>query len=208
MRAAEKLIAAKGIKNVSIKEIVSEAGQKNESALQYHFKSLQGLIDAITVFRSQEIQQMRQKLFSDLPDNPESLSLRDACKIVVMPAFMLGRKSAEHRRFIVSFGHELALSPNALATASKHRAKDKIAKLTEDLLRSELAHLDDHTYQERLEAAIRLAAISMGHHARQKQAFKGPKSDLFLSNLIDAMVGLLNAPISAETTDLLKQTSK
>lgn len=48
MRAAEKLIAVRGIENVSIRDIVSEAGQKNESALQYHFKSFTGLIAAFT----------------------------------------------------------------------------------------------------------------------------------------------------------------
>ena len=48
MDAAEILIAEKGIHNVSVKNIMRAAGQKNESALQYHFRNLQGLVDAIT----------------------------------------------------------------------------------------------------------------------------------------------------------------
>ena len=36
---AERLFAEKGGTNVTIHEIVETAGQKNESALQYHFKS-------------------------------------------------------------------------------------------------------------------------------------------------------------------------
>ena len=40
MRAAEKLIAQAGVENVSIRKIIAAAGQKNESALQYHFKNL------------------------------------------------------------------------------------------------------------------------------------------------------------------------
>ena len=43
MHAAEKLIGERGMANVSIRDIVSAAGQKNESALQYHFKNLNGL---------------------------------------------------------------------------------------------------------------------------------------------------------------------
>ena len=39
MRAMEKLSAEKGSENVSVKELTEEAGQKNESVLQYHFGS-------------------------------------------------------------------------------------------------------------------------------------------------------------------------
>ena len=45
MRAAEKLVADGGMENLSIREIVAIANQKNESALQYHFKNLTGLLN-------------------------------------------------------------------------------------------------------------------------------------------------------------------
>ena len=54
MRAAEKLIAENGVENVSISDIVTVAKQKNQSALQYHFTNLNGLIDAILETRSAE----------------------------------------------------------------------------------------------------------------------------------------------------------
>ncbi|MCP5118273.1 MAG: biotin/lipoyl-binding protein, partial [bacterium] len=43
----EKLIAQHGAHHVTLKDIVIEAGQKNPSALQYHFQNLKGLLDAI-----------------------------------------------------------------------------------------------------------------------------------------------------------------
>ena len=46
MRAMEKLCAQHGVENVTVRAVVEEAGQKNESALQYHFKNLKGLIIA------------------------------------------------------------------------------------------------------------------------------------------------------------------
>jgi AcrR family transcriptional regulator len=64
MKAAEKLIAEKGIHNVSISQIVKEAGQKNESALQYHFKNLQGLINAIHHMRSDQTRLKRTELLN------------------------------------------------------------------------------------------------------------------------------------------------
>ena len=47
MRAVEQLAAEKGLAYISIREIISKANQKNESALQYHFGNLAGLIDTL-----------------------------------------------------------------------------------------------------------------------------------------------------------------
>ena len=47
MRAMEKLSAQKGSENVTVKALIEEAGQKNESVLQYHFGSKEGLLAAI-----------------------------------------------------------------------------------------------------------------------------------------------------------------
>ena len=47
MRAVEQLAAEKGLAYISIREILSKANQKNESALQYHFGNLAGLIDTL-----------------------------------------------------------------------------------------------------------------------------------------------------------------
>ena len=202
MLAAEKLIARKGLKNVSIKEIVKEAEQKNESALQYHFKNLQGLIQAIMDARSQEIQSVRADLLEALHSRSSPITLRQVCEIMVMPAFLLGRKSAEYRRFIVGFSHDLALSKDPLGTAGKLGAGGQSGRETSALLRTQLSHLDEGTFQQRIESAVRLASISMGHHARQKNAFRGDDSDLFISHLLDAMVGLISAPVSMETKAL------
>ena len=59
MDAAETLIANNGAHRVTIKDIVREAGQKNESVLQYHFKNIQGLIAAIHQRRNQQVKEKR-----------------------------------------------------------------------------------------------------------------------------------------------------
>ena len=47
MRSVECLAAENGLENISIRDILARAGQKNESALQYHFKNLSGLLASI-----------------------------------------------------------------------------------------------------------------------------------------------------------------
>ena len=66
MSAAEKLIAEHGIHNVTIRNIVSAAGQKNESVLQYHFKNLSGLLDALHAVRNTELEQRRTAVLEAL----------------------------------------------------------------------------------------------------------------------------------------------
>ncbi|MFB0932841.1 MAG: TetR family transcriptional regulator, partial [Pseudomonadales bacterium] len=46
IHAAIALIAENGLENISIRSIIEASGQKNESALQYHFKNRDGLIKA------------------------------------------------------------------------------------------------------------------------------------------------------------------
>lgn len=45
--AAEELVARRGIHGVSAREVVTAAGQRNNSAIAYHFGSWHGLLDAV-----------------------------------------------------------------------------------------------------------------------------------------------------------------
>lgn len=203
MRAAEKLIAERGMENISIRDIVAAAGQKNESALQYHFKSLTGLLDAIHAQRSQQVQDKRAAaLQKTLAENPAP-TLRELCYLMVQPTFDLARSGVDFRHYVKAFGHLVAIGDGSpLEMVSSQGGGGPAGQQVGHLLRRTLAHLDDDAYRRRMEAAIMLCAASMYHQARQKNAFRGNQSDAFLHNLVDALVGLLSAPVSAETQAL------
>ena len=208
MRAAEKLIAAKGIENVTIRQIVGAAGQKNESALQYHFKNREGLINALRKERTAELRDRRAAMLKALlHENPEP-SLRQVAGVMVRPVLELARKKPEFRRYVRAFGQELALAEtSALAMARKGEAGGENGGQISALLRVRLSHLDETAYQRRMDAALRLTAAAMSHHARQKNAFRGLQADLFFHGLLDALVGLLNAPESDETREINRALS-
>ncbi len=209
MRAAEKLIAEKGMENVSIRHIVATAGQKNESALQYHFRTFTGLIDAILAERSEQTQAKRLELLDQLLAKSSEPSLREICLLLVQPPFELARTDVHFRRYVKAFGHELMLSESSpLAKATAHGAGGASGLQTRQMLKHALPHLNTREYEDRMEAAVRLCSASMYHQARQKNAFRGPQSDLFLHNLVDALVGLLSAPISAETRAAQRKLSR
>lgn len=210
MQAAEKLIAENGIENVSIRDIVSAAGQKNESALQYHFSSVSGLIDAIHEKRSAETQTLRAQLIESLLETTTKPKIRQLCELMVQPSFDLASTKVEYRRYIRAFGHELVLTEDSALTKVTHHGGGGGASGYQlaRLLKSALPQLDTKAYQRRMESAIRLCSASMYHQARQKSAFRGEQAELFFHSLIDALVGLLGAPESTQTKVLAKAVNR
>lgn len=208
MQAAEKLIAQRGVENVTIRDIVAAAGQKNESALQYHFKSLSGLLEAIHAQRAALVRARRmESLRATLAETPAP-SLRQLCALMVEPTFTLAQENVGFRRYIKAFGHELALSDTSpLKKISRQGGGGEGGYELGQLLRQALPHLDEQDYRRRMEAAVMLCSASMYHQARQKNAFRGAQSALFLNGLIDALFGLLSAPVSNETQALKNENT-
>ena len=197
MLAAEALIAEHGIRTVTIRQIVRAAGQRNESALQYHFGSLQGLIDTLREERNTELQARRTAMLEELLAGPEP-SLRGLCEVMARPAFDLARQDAGFRRYLIAFSHEVIFAETSELEVLDRRTGATGRHLGR-LLRSVLPHLDEAGYRRRMEAAVRLAAVTVSHYARQKGAFGGVEAELHFHSLIDALVGLLQAPESDAT---------
>jgi AcrR family transcriptional regulator len=200
MEAAEKLIARDGLHAISIKAIMREAGQKNESALQYHFGNLKGLISAIHKKRSAEIHTRRGELLNELLANGTKPDVSDLCRIMVMPTCQLAQEDPKFRRYVAGFGHQVALAQNsAFDVIRRSGGGGESGARTRELLRQALPHLDDDAFKKRMDLAARLCASSISHQANRKNAFKGKDADLFISHLVDALEGLLSAPVSEKT---------
>lgn len=56
---ALRLLSERGVDAVPIKDIVEAAGQKNQSAVQYHFGSRGGLVSAVIQSRASDIDRLR-----------------------------------------------------------------------------------------------------------------------------------------------------
>lgn len=82
IQAAERLIAKKGLADVSTREILQEAGQRNQSALQYHFGSKNGLISATINERTTQIDRKRQAMLDEFGNEP---TLRQIFEALILP---------------------------------------------------------------------------------------------------------------------------
>lgn len=59
LHTAERLFAQSGIENVSLRQIVAAAGQRNGSALHYHFGSREAMVSALLNLRLHHIDAVR-----------------------------------------------------------------------------------------------------------------------------------------------------
>ena len=150
MRAAEKLIASKGLENITIREIVDAAGQKNESALQYHFQNLTGLVQAIHAKRDAQIHAMRSVEIEKLSRKTAEPTLRDVCELMIGPAFLLAKSKPDFRQYVKAFGHEIALTDQSALKIVRRQGGDTDHEINR-LLRSVLPSLDDAAFERRFQ---------------------------------------------------------
>lgn len=198
MRAAEKLFAKQGIENVSVRAIIKEAGQKNESALQYHFKNRQGLIDAINVFRQTQVDEKRGELYRELLVRSPTPTLREACSLLVEPVFVLAKSDPGIRQWLQAFSQGYA-SWTPAALKRNWSSLGNNTKETAKMLRSHLIHINPAVADLRILNAMRFIALSLSQQAREKNAFLNPDSNLFYHVLLDGITASFSADASAET---------
>ncbi len=70
LQTAERLFARHGVENVALTQIVAQAGQRNRSALHYHFGSRSGVLTAVLNQRLAPINARREAMMAALPVSP------------------------------------------------------------------------------------------------------------------------------------------
>jgi AcrR family transcriptional regulator len=72
LQTAERLFARDGVENVALTQIVAQAGQRNRSALHYHFGSRAGVLAAVLNRRLAAINARREAMMGALPRDPSA----------------------------------------------------------------------------------------------------------------------------------------
>jgi AcrR family transcriptional regulator len=78
LQTAERLFAQGGVENVALTQIVAQAGQRNRSALHYHFGSRAGVLTAVLNRRLAAINARREAMIGALPATPEASQVLQA----------------------------------------------------------------------------------------------------------------------------------
>lgn len=195
--AAEKLIAEHGIDGTSTRAILREAGQRNESALQYHFGGRKGLLEALYVERGAQVAAERERLLGELLESDRKVDLRSACEIAFLPPVRLAQRDPSFVRFLRVVG-QMAFLPHDELRRSHDTYElgggSKVFQLIADRL-----DLPRKLLERRLELLHRTAAVALSQRARAGLPFAGPEGDFYVETVLDAMTAIVEGPISPAT---------
>lgn len=197
IRAGEYLFARHGL-DVSISEIHSHAGQKNSSAVHYHFGSKDELLreviakHKITDTRADEIR-ARLAEHADDPRRVVDILIRHHCERL---------RTEDGRDFARISNHLLGRAPVRRALIDGYEDPLNVSIDAEQaLIRSCVPDMPDRTVNERALAGMAFIKHQIAERARSID--EGDDADLgdeeaFVANLVDMATGLLTAPVGAQ----------
>lgn len=201
--AAERLFAVHGIDTVSLRQINTEAGQRNSSAAHYHFGSKEALIRAIYDYRLGRIDGRRRELLDALAARGLEDQPRALIETLVQPIIeeIDGTPGgANYIRFLAQvFAHPCL----ELRTVLRSHFAESMGRVYYRL-RMLMPTVPDEIFASRFGLAWELVVSALADRARQLEAGgEGPaiyrQPALFIDNLVDAAEALLTAPVSATT---------
>lgn len=203
--AAERLIAEHGIDGVSLRQINTEAGQRNSSAAHYHFGSKDALIRSIYEYRLDSVNRRRQNLLDALQADGHDTDVRCLVDIFIRPIVEEIRGTAGgsfYIRFLSqAIGHPLAdvrkYSENML-TGAAMSAYESLKSALPDIPESILGQRFGLMWE-----MIIHALADRERYTNSESASFEQQSELFISNLIDVVAGGLSTPVAASTRDAL-----
>jgi AcrR family transcriptional regulator len=188
VREAERLFAERGVLRTTTKEIVEAAGQRNNSALTYHFGSRDGLLRAILQRHDAVLDEERGRLLDRVG---EDAPIRSLVAVLLQPyaAPLADRSGRDFLRIVA----QLTEAFPSWRTDS-HDGSNLRRVL--GLLEARQSTLPRAVRQQRIVAMITLMTSSMADRAARIE--EGRRLTLaqpaFLGNLADMIVALLDAP--------------
>jgi AcrR family transcriptional regulator len=205
---AERLFAERGIDGVSLRQINSAAGLKNNAATHYHFGGKEGLTRAIVEYRAEGINKRRQQLLDGLGATPGKDGLRGLVQALVLPMaehLTSNPDGSFYFRFVIQ-----AVDNNFSGAKEKimHWHGGHYEQIRRQL-RAFLGDLPEEIFTQRFGLMLTLVVNSIAAWEREippgstrgaTTAFAS-RTSLFADNLIDATCGLLTAPISEATRE-------
>lgn len=198
INAAERLFADRGVDDVSLREISELAGQRNVAAVQYHFDSKQGLIQALYRARLAPLNQLRLDMLAELRDP----SLEQLVRIYLMPLANAVIRSGgrwAYARFLDRYlGRSTDVEPfddgNSVGVTEVLR------------LLSERMRVPDRVKEERLRIVLLMQIRTLAdlEHRLEQGLVDEPAARWTVEGLIEAATLLIASPTSmdvdAETT--------
>ncbi|PHQ72076.1 MAG: hypothetical protein COB93_01520 [Sneathiella sp.] len=205
--AAERLFAIHGIDGVTLQQILKGAGQRNSSAMHYHFGSREALIEAILLWRVTEFDAHRNKMIDELLEEGRSNDIRGILATGIIPFTRPIAESSQpsfYNRFLLEIHRSSTLSFDEIIAGKAGRGIQRM----NNLLFAQLMDIPGELRKPRI-ATVRsmiIFAVADIEAVRERRLKDNHEFDFnrAVENLIDMVSAAFVAPVSQETRRCLQ----
>jgi len=181
-----------------MRRICSEAQQRNNTALQYHFGSKEKLVEAILAARMEGINEHRQGMLDEVLRKGRQGDLRHLVAAIVAP-FTQQLADRDGGRDYVRFAAQLFSRGDAIALLGQRRPWTEAPHAIFESIRACLSDLPEDVVSTRLAlmAGQLVHATAAKEYELGKRKVRSQSIERFTSELVDYIVGGLSAPVSS-----------
>lgn len=199
--AAERLFAEYGFDGVTLKQITAEAGQRNASALHYHFGTRTELVRAIVARQMPILNDRRNHLLDEVESEGRAGDLRALLEAMIRPLADL-LEDRDGGRYWVRFMAQAWSNPRS-GLADVVRNDFNTGVVRGGLMAAGLMNgIPTEVIRQRLSllsGQVLHALVDYDRFFEEHRAERAGLSPFFFHGLLDMLVSELTAPVSAAT---------
>ncbi|MBB1011213.1 TetR family transcriptional regulator [Dietzia kunjamensis] len=166
LEIAEQLISERGLDRVSMRDVATAAGQRNNSAVQYHFGSRDGLILQVLRRRLTALDVDRRQRLAEIDEQGLGTDLAALVRVLFEPIVELLRSQPEstyYARFLQRVGPVMA---PGIPEAQLRTATDDVVVRLIDVL----SHLPRRVAFERIDLATQMFTGTLAVYEDRRDA--------------------------------------
>jgi AcrR family transcriptional regulator len=197
-RVARRLIAERGVRDVTVREIAKAAGQGNLGIVAYYFGAKDGLIREILIDGAERIEALRRDYIRGLESDGGPLTVVDVVAAIVMPSAMFSDTDAIYGEAYNRFLLQLSLNnPTLIDETLEGRWNGGYQKCLSHLRRL----MPEFTRREQGRRFVFLGSYVSGLLAAREALLADDRrahatwgSDETLRDVVDTAAAILKAP--------------
>ena len=196
IEAAEKLFAERGFDGLSLREVALASGQRNHSAVQYHFGSKAGLIEAVFEARMAPIDARRREMLLELDGAGRSGDVMGLVEALVRPLAeaVVTDPPGWWGRFL---GQVYRTSPELMSTERPTMgALAEAGRRLLELLVEVPRELRGHRLRLTLRSSVQMLADHEYALGKASADNSGTRSAIIIAEQVDLVFAMLTAPPS------------
>lgn len=189
LTTATRLFAEHGLDGVSLAEINRAAGQRNATALHYHFGGKHGLVQAIFDKHTERVSRLRWAMLEQLP---QSAAIGAVVPVLIEPLAqqVLDEDGGAH---YLQFLAQLMNNPDLVLGEMDHHSSRVLAE-QQRRFQHALAHVPEQIRSLRVNFALLMTFNSLASYAAQvqKTGFDAARHELLVEQLVAAAIAVLD----------------